>query len=76
MSDTAVHITINILNTKGDESLDLALAEALSVLDDQLGQGKWVFDDATNNMLTDSASIRQAFESGGSATVMPASVGG
>jgi len=72
----AIRVEIKILNHMGDEKKDLLLAEAMGLLDAELDKGMWVFDDATNDMLTDKASVRSAFERGGSATVMPASVGG
>ena len=76
MADAQKKVTVNILNHLGDESQELLMAEAMALLDKQLKAGNWVFDDSTNNMLTDSTQVKNAMLNGDSFTAMPASVGG
>ncbi len=73
---TAPTVTVNILNHMGDETRDLLLGEAFALIDQNMADGMWAFNDATNEMLTDKKGVRNAFSDGGSATLMPASVGG
>jgi hypothetical protein len=73
---TETRMTVNILNHHGDETKDMLLSEAFGLLDAELDKGMWVFNDSTNDMVTDKPSLRKSFGDGGSATVMPASVGG